>query len=97
MTVYEEKKSCHPLKQKHFTYINTLQTVYDQQEKMHSSNTHRVENRIVNIHQPHVRPIKRVKEGKKVEFGSKLQVSLVNGFSCIDKLSWDNFNRLYIS
>lgn len=93
LTAYEEKKSSHPLKQKHFTYINTLQTVYDQQEKMHSSNTHHVENRIVNIHQPHVRPIKRGKEGKKVEFGSKLQVSLVNGFSCIDKLSWNNFNE----
>jgi transposase, IS5 family len=28
-----------------------------------------------------------------VEFGCKLQVSLVNGFTFIDKLSWDNFNE----
>lgn len=30
---------------------------------------------------------------KKVEFGSKIQLSLVNGFSLIDKLDWDNFNE----
>ena len=28
-----------------------------------------------------------------LEFGSKLQVSLVNGFSFIDHLSWDAFNE----
>ena len=60
---------------------------------MHSTNTHQIDNRIVNLHQPHVRPIKRGKDGKKVEFGSKLQVSLVNGFVHLDKLSWDNFNE----
>jgi hypothetical protein len=47
----------------------------------------------VNIHQAHVRPIVRGKDGKKVEFGSKLQVSLINGFTVINLLSWDNFNE----
>lgn len=93
LAVYEEKEVQHPLKAKHLTYIKTLQTVYEQQEKMHSTNTRSIENRIVNIHQPHVRPIKRGKAGKNVEFGSKLQVSLVNGFACIDTLSWNNFNE----
>lgn len=93
LAAYKEKGIRHPLKQKHFIYINTLQTVYEQQQQMHSTNTRSIENRIVNIHQAHVRPIKRGKEGVKVEFGSKLQVSLVNGFSCIDTLSWDNFNE----
>lgn len=93
LAVYEDKKIQTPLKAKHLVYLNTLQTVYEQQEKMHSTNTRSIENRIVNLHQPHVRPIKRGKEGKKVEFGSKLQVSLVNGFSYIDTLSWNNFNE----
>lgn len=77
-----------------------LHTVYKQQYEMHSTRTKRIDDRIMNIHQPHVRPIVRGKDGKKVEpacpvgrFGSKLQVSLSDGFTLIDKLSWDNFNE----
>jgi transposase, IS5 family len=82
-----------PLKEKDMEYYETIQLVYEQQHKMHSTRTHTVENRIVNIHQPHVRPIVRGKERNKVEFGSKIQASLSNGFVLIDKLSWDNFNE----
>jgi hypothetical protein len=90
---YETKALQHKLKKKDLTYIQTLQIVYTQQETMHRTQTRSIENRIVNIHQPHVRPIKRGKAGKQTEFGSKLQVSLVNGFTFLDKLSWDNFNE----
>ena len=90
---YEKKGLNHPLKKKDLLYIETLQTVYAQQETMHRTQTRSVENRLVNIHQPYVRPIKRGKAGKQTEFGSKLQVSLVNGFTFLDKLSWDNFNE----
>lgn len=90
---YETKALQHKLKKKDLIYIQTLQTVYTQQETMHRTQTRSIENRIVNIHQPHVRPIKRGKAGKQTEFGSKLQVSLVNGFTFLDKLSWDNFNE----
>lgn len=82
-----------PLNHKDLKYLMVLHTVYGQQYQMHSTHTHRIDDRIVNIHQPHVRPIKRGKDGKKVEFGSKLQVSLSDGFALIDKLSWDNFNE----
>lgn len=70
-----------------------LRCVYEQQLPLHQTRGTRIEHRIVNIHQPHVRPIVRGKEGAKVEFGSKLQVSLVNGFTFIDHLSWDAFNE----
>lgn len=90
---YEIKALQHKLKKKDLIYIQTLQIVYTQQETMHRTRTRSIENRIVNIHQPHVRPIKRGKAGKQTEFGSKLQVSLVNGFTFLDKLSWDNFNE----
>ncbi len=90
---YETKALQHKLKKKDLIYLQTLQTVYTQQETMHRTQTRSIENRIVNIHQPHVRPIKRGKAGKQTEFGSKLQVSLVNGFTFLDKLSWDNFNE----
>ena len=84
---------CFPLRYQYLKYLMVLHTVYDQQYQMHSTHTNRIDDRIVNIHQPHVRPIKRGKDGKKVEFGSKLQVSLSDGFALIDKLSWDNFNE----
>lgn len=62
-------------------------TVYEQQEEMHRTHTHRTDHHIVNIHQPHVRPIVRGKENAKTEFGSKIQMSLVGGFAFIDHLS----------
>lgn len=93
LLVYEQKDVSVPLKQKDLDYLNTIRVVYEQQLKMHTTRTHTIENRIVNIHQPHVRPIVRGKDGKKVEFGSKLQASLVNGFVVIEKLSWENFNE----
>ena len=93
LLAYKQQAVITPLKQKDIDYLYTLELVYHQQHTMHTNNTHQTDNRIVNLHQPHVRPIKRGKEGKKVEFGSKLQVSLVNGFVHLDKLSWDNFNE----
>lgn len=82
-----------PLKAKEQKYLLVLHTVYEQQDQMHRTHTHRVAHRIVNIHQPHVRPIVRGKDKAKVEFGSKLQVSLVGGFTFIDRLSWEAFNE----
>ena len=82
-----------PLTASQLKYLMVLHTVYDQQELMHSSHTKRVDDRIVNIHQPHVRPIVRGKEKAKVEFGSKLQVSIVAGYTFIDHFSWDAFNE----
>ena len=82
-----------PLKKKDYEYLDIVQQVYNQQNYMYQNNIHTVENRIVSIHQSHVRPIVRGKEGRKVEFGSKLNVSMVKGFSSIDKMSWDNFNE----
>ena len=82
-----------PLKAKNQKYLMVLHTVYDQQEEMHRTRTHRIDHRIVNIHQPHVRPIVRGKESAKTEFGSKIQMSLVDGFTFIDYLSWEAFNE----
>jgi transposase, IS5 family len=82
-----------PLKQRQYKYLLVLQTVYEQQHEMHKSRTHRVADRIVNIHQPHVRPMVRGKDRQNVEFGSKIQMSLVDGFAFIDKLDWNAFNE----
>lgn len=55
--------------------------------------SHTIEDRIVSIHQPHVRPIVRGKTNAKVEFGAKINVSLMNGFEFLEDLSWNAFNE----
>ena len=82
-----------PLTPRQQKYLMVLHTIYDQQEEMHRTHTRRIDYRIVNIHQPHVRPIVRGKESAKVEFGSKLQVSVVAGYTFIDHFSWEAFNE----
>jgi IS5 family transposase len=70
-----------------------LQTLYEQQSYMYQNKTHTVADRIVSISQPHVRPMVRGKKTQNVEFGAKINVSLVNGFAYIERLSWDAFNE----
>jgi hypothetical protein len=70
-----------------------IQELYRQQKEMYDAKKHRVESRIVSISQPHVRPIVRGKAGAPVEFGAKVAVSLVNGYTFIDHVSWENFNE----
>ena len=73
--------------------LEVIQKLYKQQKEMYDTKTHRVENRIVSISQPYVRPIVRGKVTADTEFGAKVAVSLVNGYAFVDKLSWDNFNE----
>ncbi len=67
--------------------------VYRQQLWMYENESTRVDNRIVSINQPHIRPIVRGKAGKPVEFGAKLSVSCFENYVFLDHLSWDNFNE----
>lgn len=73
--------------------LATIRKLVEQQANMYKSKTHRVQDRIVNLYQPHVRPIVRGKAGASVEFGAKVAISLENGYSRIEKLSWDPFNE----
>ncbi len=76
-------------------YKNLLVTreLFRQQSEMYANNSHRVDDRIVSISQPHVRPIVRGKAGRPTEFGAKLSISVVGGFSFVDRRSWDNYNE----
>lgn len=82
-----------PLNRHQQKYLLVIQTLYEQQLQMYQTQTHSVEHRIVSIHQPHVRPIVRGKTNAQVEFGSKIQVSLMNGYAFLDEFSWDAFNE----
>ena len=70
-----------------------IQHIYEQQAQMYSEHTHSIENRIVNIYQPYVRPIVRGKDKAQVEFGAKLGVSIQNGYARINTLSWEAYNE----
>ena len=82
-----------PLEPKDYRYLLVINTFYEQQQQMYDSRSHRIDDRIVSIHQPHVRPIVRGKSQAKVEFGAKIHVSLIDGISFLDELSWDAFNE----
>ena len=67
-----------------------LPHLYHQQYEMYKTNTRRCDNRIVSISQPHVRPIIRGKQGKTVEFGAKISVSLTGKrLALVDQLHWN--------
>ena len=68
-----------------------INELYRQQEIMYKTKEHSIEDRIVSISQPHVRPIVRGKAGADTEFGAKVAISLADGYSYIEKISWDNF------
>jgi len=70
-----------------------IQTVYRQQLSMFKAGNHQVDDRIVSIDQPHVRPIVRGKARAKTEFGAKIHLSLVDGYSFLDTISWDAFHE----
>lgn len=75
------------------SYI-TICELYKQQQYMFDNNTHKVENRIVSISQPYVRPIVRGKTKAPTEFGAKLHLSVdENGFGRIESLSFNAYNE----
>ena len=88
-----EKSTIERLRGKEYRDLLVIGEVYRQQEQMYKEGKRRIEDRIVSISQPHVRPIKRGKAGSPVEFGAKISVSLVEGYAFIDRMSWDNFNE----
>ncbi len=87
------KRQVFPLDHKDQKYLMVIHTLYQQQMEMYQEKKHRVADRIVSIHQPHVRPIVRGKLKAKVEFGSKIHVSLTNGFAYLDTISWNAFSE----
>jgi hypothetical protein len=82
-----------PLNRHQHKYLLVIHTLYDQQRTMFDQRTHSIDHRIVSIHQPHVRPIVRGKTNANVEFGAKIQVSLMGGYAFLDDLSWEAFNE----
>ena len=73
--------------------LTVIPVVYQQQKEMYDSRTHSCTDRIVSLEQPHVRPIQRGKRPNPTEFGQKLHLSVVDGFTYLEQTSWSNFNE----
>jgi transposase, IS5 family len=82
-----------PLNQKDYRYFLIIGELLRQQQQMYQSKTKSIEHRIVSIHQPHVRPIVRGKSNAQTEFGSKILLTLMNGYSFLEELSWEAYNE----
>ena len=81
------------LSRRHYRLLLVVTEVNRQQLDMYENNQNRIDDRIVSLTQPHVRPIVRGKSGTPVEFGAKLSASCVNGYVFLDRISWNNFNE----
>lgn len=81
------------LNTKQYRDLFVIQEIYRQQSTMYKNQSHSVEDRIVSISQPHIRPIVRGKTNAPVEFGAKLSVSLTDGYAFIDTLNWDAYHE----
>ena len=85
--------SLHLLDKPEYKNLLVISEVLRQQKWMYEQREQRVDDRIVSVSQPHVRPIKRGKAGASTEFGAKISASLINGYCFLDRLSWDNYNE----
>jgi transposase, IS5 family len=81
------------LDRRQYKNLLVISEVLCQQVWMQEHNARRIDDRIVSISQPHVRPIKRGKAGSDTEFGAKLSIRLIDGVSFVDRISWDNYNE----
>ncbi len=81
------------LTRRQYRNLLVINELYRQQSEMYHARSRRIDDRIVNIAQPHVRPIVRGKAKANVEFGAKLAISVVDGYSFMERVSWDSFNE----
>ena len=86
-------KSDNTLSDRQTERLQTIRVLFEQQRFMFENRTHRVENRIVSLSQPWVRPIVRGKAKTKCEFGAKLDISVSDGFVRLEHTSFDPYNE----
>jgi hypothetical protein len=74
--------------------LKVAEKIYEQQKLMYDEKVRRCEERIVSWWREYVRPIKRGKGGgKEVEFGPKVCLSHVDGFTFLDEFNHDNYSE----
>ncbi len=81
------------LTEKERKILNAVFTMYHQQDEMFRNDINRCDERIISLFQSFVRPIIRGKAGAKTEFGAKGGISVVNGYTFVDHISWSAYNE----
>ena len=73
--------------------LEVIPLVFAQQKEMYDNHTHTCKDRIVSLQQPFVRPIQRGKRPNPTEFGQKLHLSVVDGYTFLEQTCWNTFNE----
>jgi len=81
------------LKKSDYKLLLVVPEISRQQRWMFENKAKRIDDRIVSLTQPHLRPIVRGKARQGTEFGAKISASSYEGFVFLDHISWDNFNE----
>jgi hypothetical protein len=71
----------------------SIRVLYTQQLEMYTTRTRSVPDRIVSLSQPWVRAIPRGKPGAKWEFGPECEFSVIDGFTRVERVSFDPYNE----
>ena len=69
------------LNRRDLSYFPAIRKAYEQQKYIFDRDVRSCLDRIVSIIQSHIRPTVRGKAGRKTEYGAKIGVSMVNGFT----------------
>lgn len=92
--IEEYREAGYELTVSELSLYETIKELYRQQKYMFDHKTHTVENRIVSLSQPYIRPIVRGKAKTPVEFGAKYDISIdENGHARLEKINFDPYNE----
>lgn len=81
------------LSEQQLNRLATIRMLHKQQQYMYDNKCHSVMDRIVSLSQPWLRPIVRGKTKTPVEFGAKLDISVCDGWTRLEVLSFDAYNE----
>lgn len=73
--------------------FDVIGQIYAQQQRHYDDPSEKIDNRIVSLYKPYLRPIVRGKENKRVEFGAKVNTWQVGGLNFIEYLSFNAFHE----
>ena len=92
--IEEYREAGYELTVSELAVYETIKELYRQQKYMFDHKTHTVENRIVSLSQPYIRPIVRGKAKSPVEFGAKYDISIdENGHARLEKITFDPYDE----
>ncbi|MGB8953511.1 MAG: IS5 family transposase [Candidatus Aminicenantales bacterium] len=87
----------HKIQKKIRERLHVAEEIFRQQWEMYKRKVNRIANRIVSLHRPYVRPIKRGKQRQDTEFGGKGAVVHVDGFLFLDSFKHEAYDEAEVA